>query len=274
MTKTRYISIEDIRGHSRTFEDAVVLERIAKVEESMTPGELEAVLQSGESTSVEFKRCGKLPDDDVYETICSFSNRYGGSIFLGVLDNGEIEGVSPHRVDEIQRNLINRAHNPNQFVPNPMVETEALRVNDKTVVRVWVPMSASVIKYKGTAYDRLFDADVKIAGDYQYSQLYMRKQNYYYEQRVFPSLELSDFRDDLISMCREMAITRRPDHPWGGMGNKELLRSANLWGMNVSDRTSGYRLAAVLLLGKDETIASVCPAYRTDAIVRKTPLSN
>lgn len=32
---------------------------------------------------------------------------------------------------------------------------------------------------------------------------------------------------------------------------------------------SGYNLAAILLLGKDEVIQNVCPAYETDALVRK-----
>ena len=30
-----------------------------------------------------------------------------------------------------------------------------------------------------------------------------------------------------------------------------------------------FNLAAVLLLGKDDVIGSICPAYKTDALVRK-----
>ena len=238
----------------------------------MSPEEFEGILASGESSSVEFKRCGGLPEDDVYETICSFGNRYGGNIFLGVLNDGTVEGVNPKRVDEIQRNLVNRVCNPNQFDPSPMVETEVLTKDGLVVIRVWVPMSASVIRFKGVAYDRAFDVDRKVTGDYLLSQLYMRKQNYYYEQKVFPSLTLDDFRVDLIDRCRRMAVARRPDHPWRDLTTEELLKSANLWGVDISDKTSGYRLAAVLLLGKDSVIGSLCPAYRTDAIVRRVDL--
>lgn len=238
----------------------------------MSPIELNAILEGGESSSVEFKRCGDLPGSDTYETVCSFANRHGGNIFLGVLDDGTIEGVNPKRVTEIRRNLVNRVCNPNQFEPAPVIETEAIATGNGTVIRVWVPMSSSVVRFKGVAYDRMFDADRRVVGDFGMTQMYMRKQDYYYEQRILPALTLDDFRPDLIERCRAMAASRRPDHPWKHMDDDELLHSANLWGIDAKDRASGYRLAAVLLLGKDETISSVCPAYRTDALVRRVDL--
>ena len=54
----------------------------------------EKFLRRGESTTVEFKRCGSLPGKDSFETICSFANRNGGNLFLGVGDDGSVEGVS------------------------------------------------------------------------------------------------------------------------------------------------------------------------------------
>ncbi|MCC6102554.1 MAG: ATP-binding protein [Olegusella sp.] len=40
---------------------------------------------------MEFKRCGSLPGNDVFETICSFANHFGGSLYLGVTNEGELE---------------------------------------------------------------------------------------------------------------------------------------------------------------------------------------
>ncbi len=48
----------------------------------------------------------------------------------------------------------------------------------------------------------------------------------------------------------------------------ELLRNAGLYEENLLTGEKGFNLAAILLLGKDETIQSVCPGYRTDAIFR------
>lgn len=235
----------------------------------MTPEELTEIIHQGESTMVEFKRCGGLPIPDVYETACSFSNRYGGNIFLGILDDGTIEGVNGKRVQEVQRNLVNSVNNPNLFEPVLTVETEAVTMGDKTVIRVWVPANDSVVRYKHTVYDRSFDVDRKITSQQQLSQMYIRKQNYYSEQRVYPHVTRQELRTDLIAKARKMATLRRPDHPWGSMSDEELLRSARLYGHNIETGESGYNLAAILLLGTPETLASAVPAYRTDALVRR-----
>lgn len=50
----------------------------------MTQDELMQVLQAGESSMVEFKRCSELPHTDTFETVCSFANRSGGSIYLSL----------------------------------------------------------------------------------------------------------------------------------------------------------------------------------------------
>lgn len=226
-------------------------------------------MEQGESTSVEFKRNGSIPGVDVFETICSFSNRYGGNIFLGVLDDGTIEGVNPKTVNDIQLNIVNVANNPNVFEPLPIAETEVIRIDTKQVIRIWVPMNTSVIKYKGKIYDRVFDVDKRIRGQQQISQLYIRKQNYYSEQSIYPGLKFEDLRPDLIERARKMANVRRSGHPWASMTDRELLRSARLYNRNAEDGTSGYNLAAALLLGSDSAIASVAPAYRTDALVRR-----
>ncbi len=41
---------------------------------------LDKIRQIGETIFVEFKRCGGSVDHDVYEAVCSFSNRFGGKI--------------------------------------------------------------------------------------------------------------------------------------------------------------------------------------------------
>ncbi|WP_241519726.1 helix-turn-helix domain-containing protein [Bifidobacterium callitrichidarum] len=64
----------------------------------MPPDELQSRLPQGESVSQEFKRCGALPEADVFETVCSSANRQGGSIFLG---------VNPKLVRDIERNIAN-----------------------------------------------------------------------------------------------------------------------------------------------------------------------
>jgi ATP-dependent DNA helicase RecG len=54
---------------------------------------LQKILSIGETVAVEFKRCGNGISADTYTTVCSFLNRYGGDIYLGVEDNGTVVGI-------------------------------------------------------------------------------------------------------------------------------------------------------------------------------------
>ncbi len=53
------------------------------------------------------------------------------------------------------------------------------------------------------------------------------------------------------------------------MGDEELLKSAGLYGYDIATGEKGLNLAAIMLLGRDEIILNVAPAYVTDALVRK-----
>ncbi len=46
------------------------------------PSELFSLIMQGESYTVEFKKATLDITKDVYETVCSFSNRDGGHIFV------------------------------------------------------------------------------------------------------------------------------------------------------------------------------------------------
>lgn len=84
------------------------------------------------------------------------------------------------------------------------------------------------------------------------------------------SVKEEDLRMDLIPMIRRLAVNQEGGaHPWKKMDDLEILRSANLYGVDRVTGEQGYNLAAVMLLGKDDVILDVAPAYVTDAIVRK-----
>ena len=59
----------------------------------MDQEKLRITLQIGETIAVEFKRCSNRIENDVYQSVCSFLNRFGGDIYLGVEDDGTVCGV-------------------------------------------------------------------------------------------------------------------------------------------------------------------------------------
>jgi len=118
-------------------------------------------------------------------------------------------------------------------------------------------------------YDRVGDADVKVTATNQIAAMYIRKQNIYTEKRIYPYVTKEDLRLDLMPLVRRRALNRNPQHPWKDMSDDELLRSAGLIGEDKATGEKGFNLAAVMLLGRDRTILDICPAYRTDALLRK-----
>ena len=227
-------------------------------------------IQAAEGKSVELKRCGSQPGKDTFETICSFANRQGGSVLLGVRDDGTVEGVPEASVLSIERSISNVTSNPNLFNVSPLVEFERLHDSEgRLVIRVWVPMGPSLYTFKGAVYDRVADADVRVRSDAQITSMMARKQSYYSERTVYSWVTEDDLEVGLLDAVRDTLRANDADHPWLSLSDSELLRAARLYGRDQLTGERGFNLAAVALLGKEDTILDVMPLYRTDAVLRR-----
>lgn len=138
------------------------------------------------------------------------------------------------------------------------------------IIHIHIPSSAEVHTYKRAIYDRVDDSDVKVTATSRIAQMYIRKQNVFTEKTIYPFVTMEDLRLDLFPRIRQMAVNNAGGtHPWQQMSDEELLRSAGLYSRDRLNGEEGIDLAGVMLLGKDDTISDVCPAYLTDAILRK-----
>lgn len=88
--------------------------------------EFQNILKIGETVAVEFKRCGNGIESDTYETVCSFLNRFGGDIFMGVLDDGTVVGVPPKAAPDMIKNFITVISNQALFSPTIYLAPEVI----------------------------------------------------------------------------------------------------------------------------------------------------
>ena len=228
------------------------------------------ILEIGETIRVEFKRCGNGIESDTYETVCSFLNRFGGYIFLGVTDSGRVVGVPENSVSSMIKNFISCVSNSDLITPTVYLEPRPLLYEGKTVIHIHVNPSAEVHSYKKEIFDRVDDADVHVTGTSQIAMMYIRKQSIFTERKVFPHIKVEDLRLDLLPTIRRMAVnSANGRHIWQKTDDMELLRSAGLFGTNHETGKHGLNLAAILLLGRDDVIKDVAPAYETDALLRR-----
>ena len=233
--------------------------------------ELQAIFMIGETVAVEFKRCGNGIENDTYESVCSFLNRFGGDLFMGVLDDGTVIGVPEKAAPDMVKNFIKVISNPALFSPTIYLVPEILKYDkNRTIIHVHIPPSAEVHSFKKVIYDRVDDADVKVTATSAIAQMYIRKQNIFTERKIYPYAGMEDLRLDLLPKIRIMAQNHAGgQHPWTSMHDMELLKSAGLYGRDVVTGEEGFNLAALMLLGKDDVILNVAPTYVTDALVRK-----
>lgn len=236
----------------------------------MTKEEILDLISQGEGVTIEFKECKNEVTSEVYPTVCSFSNRFGGHILMGVSDNGEIIGVNPNCVNGMRKNFYNIINNPQKISPTLYLSAEEIVIDDKIILYVYVPRSSQVHTCNKITYDRIGDADINISSNTTLmSELYTRKQTDFTEKKILPYLTADDLDMSLMKRVRNLVKTKDANHPWIEMDDMGIFRSAGLYERDFTTGQEGFNLAAVLLFGKDETIQSCLPAYKTDAIYRE-----
>ena len=258
------------------------------------PDRLLSLIRRGENYQIEYKEAFQELPKSLFDTVSSFSNREGGDIFLGVHDCGVITGVDPGSAAKLITNFGNQANNKDKlFPPTYLTAREYVYDSDGTfsgtdkngkmikekpgehhILHVHIPISPTVVRHHGRIFDRNGDADIDITDlPDQVFQCYARKQSTYYVNKVYPYWSVNDLRADLLDRARQMASARKrrddrnAQHPWEDMPNEELLRTSGLILTDEQGRT-GITLAAVLLFGTDNMIASACAHHKTDCICR------
>lgn len=258
------------------------------------PDELLQLIRAGENYQREYKEAKNAIPKSLYDTVSSFSNREGGDIFLGVHDCGVILGCDEASVSTMISSFVTTINNPDKINPalflTPVHYTytsdgtfvgttktgKKMKEESGTyhIIHIRIPVAPSVIRNAGRIYDRNDDADVDITNfSALVFQCYLRKQSTFYVNKVYPHWSVSDLRSDLIDRARKMAAAKKnrenrdARHPWKELDDEGILKSTNLILTDERGRR-GITLAAVLLFGTDNMIASACANHKTDCIYR------
>lgn len=239
----------------------------------MTSNRIRQLLADGESLTIEYKECVNELSNSVWETVCSFSNRYGGHLILGAKDDGTLVGINPKAVTQIKKNFVNMLNNPNKTSPSLFLSLSEIELDGRLLLYVYVPASSQIQSCSGRIYDRNADGDFDITNSADLvAQLSLRKSNQFTEREIFPYVTLDDMRLDLISRVKKMAVGHVQDHPWKDMDAMEIFKSAGLYEDDKRTGKKGFNLAGILLFGKDEIVRSCAPGCVTDALLRRNDI--
>ena len=128
----------------------------------MQETELLNLIRQGEGITIEFKKSTNEITKDVYDTVCSFSNRDGGHIFLGVRDDGVILGINPDAVARMKKDFITSINNAQKLYPPLYLQPEQYTVDGKIILYIHVPVSRQVCRHLGRIFDRSNESDIDI----------------------------------------------------------------------------------------------------------------
>ena len=157
------------------------------------------LIRQGEGLTVEFKKSTTDITKDVYDTVCSFSNRNGGHIFLGVKDNGTILGVDKECVEQMKKDFVTTINNERKMYPPLYLTPEEYEIDGRSVLYVYVPVGKTVYRNTGRIFDRNNESDIDITDNADMVfNLYARKQSTYFVNKVYPAILVSSLRHDLM----------------------------------------------------------------------------
>lgn len=196
----------------------------------MTIEELKRLINEGEKIDVEFKKSENGLNKDIYESVCSFNNRNGGHLFLGIInDTKEINGVNPDKIDNMLKDFTTTINNASKINPPLYLTPEVYDVDGKKVIYIRVPEGTQLRRLNGRIWDRTHEGDIDVTDNAEMVyKMYARKQSTYFVNKVYPNLGLEYLDFEIIRKAKKMAISRVDDHAWARLSETEILRSSGL----------------------------------------------
>ena len=198
----------------------------------MTPEEIVALVETGESETLEFKRTTGTRREAA-RSICAMLNQRGGRVLFGITPEGSVvrQQVTERTMEEVSAEI-------QRVDPPAFPEIERVRVaDDLEVIAVRVNQgSARPYQYRGTAYRRLGNTTVAMSADEYNRMLFERTHS---EQRwenqpatgwTVADLDVAEVRNTVAEAVRIGRLnepgSREPEDLLRGLG---LLREGVLF---------------------------------------------
>jgi ATP-dependent DNA helicase RecG len=231
--------------------------------------DIKVEITKGEGLRTEFKKAKTELPKNFFETACAFLNTDGGTIFLGIADNGEILGVDPDSAKKLKADLANLSNNPQKISPPHILFPSEAVVDGKLIIVIDVPLSSQLHQSGGKTYMRSEDGDYCVRDIHQMAGVINRKLSLFTEQRGEPYVTMDDLRPELFDRARRLIRSQNSQHPWLSLTDEELLRIAGFYTIDRNTGKDCFNLAAVLMFGNDIAIQRVVPAYKFDCLLRR-----
>jgi len=223
--------------------------------------ELKTLLAQGETLTVEFKSDAKgLSDRDLIAAVVALANTDGGTLLLGVEDDGTVTGVHPEHQDPIGL----AALVANRTNPAVTIKVDFLEVDGKRILRIRVPKVRSIVSTsEGLLLHRRLLANGKPEAVPFYPHEFMQRQSAM--GLVDPSaialsaLTVADLNPLERQRIREAIRRYGGDTALLPLADEELDGALGL--IATVDGVRRPTVAGLLMIGREEVLRQQLPAH-------------
>lgn len=225
----------------------------------MDSADLRRLIAEGETLTVEFKT-GSVNDAELVEAVACLANGSGGTLLVGVADDGRVVGAEPrhgHRThpQRVEALLASRT------APAVVATCTVDEIDGREVLAVVVPAAESVI---ATSDGRYLRRALDMHGRPQC--LPMQPHDVLsragsigaqdYSRVVVPGVALEDLAATEFERFRELVNAEDGDRALLGLSNTELMKA-----LDVQAGEDELTVGALLLFGTPQAIRHHLPAY-------------
>ena len=141
--------------------------------------------------------------DEFLEWICGYANAYGGTLYIGKNDNGDVVGLS----DKDRKKLLESIPNKITDTMGIVADVNLLYENDLQYIEIIVDKYPSLISYHGKYFYRSGSTMRTITGK-ELDKAILKSQGRTWDGMPIPKLQVMDLRREAIDLFKEKALRR------------------------------------------------------------------
>ncbi len=141
--------------------------------------------------------------DEFLEWICGYANAYGGTLYIGKNDNGDVIGIS----DKDRKKLLEAIPNKITDTMGIVADVNLLYENDLQYIEIIVDKYPSLISYHGKYFYRSGSTMRTITGK-ELDKAILKSQGRTWGGMPIPKLKVEDLKSEAIELFKEKAVRR------------------------------------------------------------------
>ena len=221
------------------------------------------MLPNKETLTIEFKSDVKgLPDTELIDSVVGMANTDGGSLYLGVEDNGEVTGVQHKHADPVGVSALIA----NKTIPSLSVRAELINQGLCEVLRIDIPMSRAIV---ATTEGKILRRRLKLDGTpenipmypYEISSRLSELSLLDYSSQILNDATVEDLDQNERLRLRKIIEQMRGEATLLNLNDEELDKALRI--VREDNGVLKPTVTGMLLIGKEKRIEELIPTAKS-----------